>query len=184
MRPHLRIRKQIKRCFTEKTNLNDGLIALMVEEEAWRNLSREFTWNESLLEKYKDKVDWEEISSNSDIEWTVPMLEKFKGRLNWKELSGTRQKSLLSPDVVERFKDRWDWKELSNNSELPIATIRKMADYIDWKTLIDTYRDDLSPDFLKEFEDRIPASALKGSRLWDCIVEEKAARFREEIVLG
>lgn len=168
----------------EKTNLNDGLIALMVEEEAWRNLSREFKWNESLLEKYKDKVDWEEISSNSDIEWTVPMLEKFKGRLNWKELSGTRQKSLLSPDVVERFKDRWDWKELSNNSELPIATIRKMADYIDWKTLIDTYRDDLSPDFLKEFEDRIPASALKGSRLWDCIVEEKAARIREEIVLG
>ncbi len=168
----------------EKTNLNDGLMAQMVKEEAWKNLSRELSWSESLLEKYKDKVDWEYISSNSDIEWTVSMLEKFKGRINWQELSSTRQSSLLSPDVVEHFKDRWDWKELSENSELPIATIRKMADYIDWRFIIDSYRDDLNSDFLKEFEDRIPASALKGTRLWDNIVDEKANKIREEIALG
>lgn len=170
----------------EKTNLNDGLMAQMIEEEAWKRLSVDYPWNETLLEKNKDKVDWEEISSNRNMEWTVSMLEKFKARINWKQLSNTCQKSILTPEVVEKFKDRWDWKELSENTDLPIETIRKMADYIDWKALINRgYRDDIfGIAFLKEFEDRIPASAFKDSSLWSRIVEEKEEMLRAEIVLG
>lgn len=41
----------------EKTNLSDGLMSQMIEEEAWKSLSGDYPWNESLLEKYKDKVD-------------------------------------------------------------------------------------------------------------------------------
>ena len=41
----------------EKTYLNDGLMAQMIEE-AWKNLSGNYLWDESFLEKYKDKVDW------------------------------------------------------------------------------------------------------------------------------
>ena len=170
----------------EKTNLNDGLMAQMIEEEAWKKLSGDYPWNEALLEKHKDKVDWEEISSNIYMEWTISMLEKFKGRILWNRLSNTCQKSLLTSDVVEKFKDRWDWKELSENSDLPIDTIRKMADYIDWKALINRWcRDDIfGMAFLKEFEDRIPASAFKDSSLWRKIVDEKEEMLREEIVLG
>lgn len=170
----------------EKTNLNDGLMAQMIEEEAWKSLSSNYPWSESLLEKYKDKVDWDEISSNREVIWTVSLLEKFKGRINWKELSSSSQSSLLIPDVVERFKDRWDWKELSGNSDLPIETIRKMADYIDWKELINSrYSDEIfGMAFLKEFEERIPASALKDSYLWREIVEEKEKQIREEIILS
>ena len=170
----------------EKTNLNDGLMAQMIEEEAWKSLSGDYPWNETLLEKNKDKVDWEEISSNRNMEWTVSMLEKFKARINWKQLSNTCQKSILTPEVVEKFNDRWDWKELSENTDLPIETIRKMADYIDWKALINRgYRDDIfGMAFLKELEDRIPASAFKDSSLWSRIVEEKEEMLRVEIVLG
>lgn len=169
----------------EKNNLTDGLMALMIEEGAWKELSRDYPWNEALLEKYKDKLDWEEVSGNRDIAWTVPMLEKFKGKINWTQLSNTSQKSILSPDVVERFKDRWDWKELSENSDLPIETVRRMADYLDWKNLVErSYREDFGMAFLKEFEDRIPASAFKDSALWDRIIAEKVEYLRAEIVLG
>ena len=170
----------------EKTNLNDGLMAQMIEEEAWKNLSGSYPWNESLLEKYKDKVDWEEVSNNCNVEWTVSLLEKFKGRINWKQLSNTSHKSILTPEVVEKFKDRWDWKELSENTDLPLATIRKMADYIDWRALIDRgYREEIfGMAFLKEFEDRIPASAFKDSCLWRRIVDEKEELLRVEIALG
>lgn len=170
----------------EKTHLNDGLMAQMIEEEAWKDLSGEYPWNEALLERFKDKVDWEAVSSNSDVAWTVSMLEKFKHRINWSELSRYCSKSLLIPEVVEQFKDRWDWKELSGNSDLPIETIRKMADYIDWKALIDCrYRDDIfSMEFLREFEERIPASSFKDSNLWRKIVEEKAGKLRAEFILG
>ena len=170
----------------EKLNLTNGLMAQMIEEEAWKSLSGSYPWNQSLLEKYKDKVDWEEISSNHYIEWTVPMIEKFIHRINWAQLSRTSQKSLLVPDMVERFKDRWDWRELSENTDLPIETIRKMADYIDWRALIDRgLRDEFfGMAFLKEFEDRIPASALKDSTLWRKIVDEKEDALRAEIALG
>lgn len=151
----------------EKTNLSDGLMAQMIEEEAWKSLSGDYPWNESLLEKYKDKVDWEVISSNYSIEWTISMLEKFKGRIDWTGLSGVSSENLLIPDVVERFKDCWDWKVLSGNNNLPIATIRKMADYIDWKELINSrYNDEIfGMSFLKEFEDRIPAFT-KTATFW------------------
>lgn len=170
----------------EKTNLNDGLMAQMIEEEAWKDLSGDYTWSEALLERFKDKVDWEEVSGNRNVVWTVSMLEKFKNRIDWCELSRTCCKSLLIPEVVEQFKDRWDWKELSENYELPIDTIRKMADYIDWKALIDCrYRDDIySLEFLKEFEERIPASSFKDSGLWKRIVEDKVEKLRAEIILG
>ena len=170
----------------EKTNLNDGLMAQMIEEEAWKSLSGDYPWNESLLEKYKDKVDWEVISSNYSIEWTISMLEKFKGRIDWTGLSALSSENLFIPDVVERFKDCWDWKVLSGNYNLPIATIRKMADYIDWKELINSrYNDEIfGMAFLKEFEDRIPTSSFKDSRLWGKIVEEKEKQIRAEIILG
>lgn len=170
----------------EKTNLNDGLMAQMIEEEAWKDLSGDYPWSEALLERFKDKVDWEEVSSNRDVLWTVSMLEKFKNRIDWCALSRTSGKSLLIPEVVEQFKDRWDWKELSENYELPIETIRKMADYIDWKALIDCrYRDDIySMEFLKEFEERIPASSFKNSGLWKRIVDDKVEKLRAEIILG
>lgn len=170
----------------EKTNLNDGLMAQMIEEEAWKDLSGDYPWSEALLERFKDKVDWEEVSGNRNVVWTVSMLEKFKNRIDWCELSRTCCKSLLIPEVVEQFKDRWDWKELSENYELPIDTIRKMADYIDWKALIDCrYRDDIySLEFLKEFEERIPASSFKDSGLWKRIVEDKVEKLRAEIILG
>ena len=166
--------------------MNDGLMAQMIEEEAWKDLSGNYPWSEALLERFKDKVDWEAVSGNRDVAWTVSMLEKFKNRINWSEFSRYCSKSLLIPEVVEQFKDRWDWKELSENSELPIETIRKMADYIDWKALIDRgYRDDIfGMDFLKEFEERIPASSFKDSNLWRKIVEEKVDKLRAEIVLG
>ena len=97
----------------EKTTLNDGLMAQMIEEEAWKDLSGNYPWSEALLERFKDKVDWEAISVNRDVAWTVSMLEKFKNRINWSEFSRYCSKSLLIPEVVEQFKDRWDWKELS-----------------------------------------------------------------------
>ena len=169
----------------EKSNLTDGLMALMIEEEAWKNLSADYNWSEALLEKYRDKLDWDEISSNRNIEWTVSMLEKFKRSINWTEFSRYCPKHLLIPEVVERFKDRWDWKELSENTNLPIETIRKMADFIDWKSLVERgYRDDFGVAFLKEFEDRIPASAFKDSSLWRKIIEHKVEALRTEIVLG
>ena len=157
----------------------------VLKKEAWKYLSENLKWTESLLEKYAEKVDWKEISYNDNIYWTIPMLKKFSRKLDWSVLSNHADRMWFTYEHLETFKDRWDWKELSGNSDLPIETIRKMADYIDWKALIDCrYRDDIfSMEFLKEFEERIPASSFKDSGLWRKIVEDKVDKLRAEIVL-
>lgn len=67
----------------EIKKLNDDFMQRIVDEDAWKELSDELNWSESLLEKYKDKVDWMTISQNSQILWTIPMLKKFQNRINW-----------------------------------------------------------------------------------------------------
>ena len=46
-------------------NLSNDFMAKVLEDAAWKELSGDFAWNEQLLEKYKDKVEWKTISSNS-----------------------------------------------------------------------------------------------------------------------
>ena len=171
----------------ETTTINEGMMALLLEEEAWKSLSDENIWNEELLTKYKDKVDWENISQNSSIYWTVPMLEKFQHRIDWKSLSRTSQKSLLSPEVVEKFENRWDWTILSGNSDLPMETIEKFANRIVWWELLDSYQHDegfFSSEFLHKFEKYISASILKESYLWRALIEEKKQAIQKSICLG
>ena len=64
--------------------------------------------------------------------------------------------------------------------------LNEFQNNIDWKELINSrYNDEIfGMSFLKEFEDRIPASSLKDSRLWGKIVEEKEKQIRAEIILG
>ncbi len=62
-------------------NLSNEFMAKVLEDAAWKELSGDFAWNEQLLEKYKDKVVWKDISDNSYIIWTVSMIEKFKNKM-------------------------------------------------------------------------------------------------------
>lgn len=81
--------------------LSNDFMQKIATEEAWKELSGDFQWNESLLEKYQDKVDWHEVSENTNILWTIPMVQKFKNRIDW-DSSPDMQKKKLS----QRFSSR------------------------------------------------------------------------------
>ena len=163
------------RHFMERLKNNEGRLALQLEEEAWKELSRDIVWTEDMLERYTDKVDWEAICNNNDIHWNVSMLEKFRRQIDWTALSSTRQVSLLTPEIVGQFKKCWDWTVLSGNEELPLETIEAMADSINWKVLVNRYdrHNVFGSTFLDRFAEYIPAGALKDSQLWYALVEEK-----------
>jgi len=78
----------------EKINFCEGVVAQMMESEAWQELSCSINWNETQLEKYADKLDWEKVSRNDNMLWTFSMLEKFKNRINWRALSESIKPSL------------------------------------------------------------------------------------------
>ena len=165
----------------EKSKLNEGMLALQLEEEAWKELSRDIPWTEDLLDRYKDKVDWTAVCNNGDIHWNVAMLEKFRRHIDWTALSNTRQVSLLTPEIVGQFKTCWDWTVLSGNDELPLETIEAMADCINWKELVNRYdrNNVFGSAFFDRFAEYIPASALKESRLWYALIDEKVKALQK-----
>ena len=168
-------------------NLSNDFMAKVLEDAAWEKLSGDFPWSEQLLEKYKDKVVWKEISENSNILWTVSMIEKFKNKIDWEELSGSDNEHLFTAENLEKYKDYWNWRELSRNSYLILTPelLDQFADYWDWNEIIDyCCRDALySMEFLEKYKDYIPASALQRSCLWEKLVEDEAKRLKVQILL-
>lgn len=71
---------------------NDEFMRNILVEEAWKDLSLGFAWSEPLLEKYQDRVSWEDISLNPYIRWTIPMVGKFSKRINWRDFLGVRRR--------------------------------------------------------------------------------------------
>lgn len=169
----------------EKTKFDNTLLESMLKQQAWKDLSIDFAWTETLLEKYRSRLDWKRITANRNIAWTPSMLERFKRLIDWKEMSRTSVACLLLPEVVERFQNWWDWKELSANGALPFDTIERMADRIDWGVLVNSSRYADSPytrAFLEKWADRIPADSLVESNLWYDLVGEKARDIQRRIM--
>lgn len=164
----------------------DAIVSQELNKEAWKKLSREFKWNEELLTKYQGDIDWEELSSNTEMLWTASILEKFKIYINWKVLSSYAPEKLLTPKIIEQYADKWDWHELSNNSnlELSYALLDKFADKWDWERIINRWCGEelYTPEFLERYKGFIPGEAFHGSNLWDRLIEKRVNELAEEIV--
>lgn len=168
--------------------LGNDFMQLIADEGAWKELSNELSWTEALLEKYQDKIDWQELSGNFNVLWTVPMLQKFKNRINWEKLSRCADEKTLTENCIETFKDRWSWSELSGNRSINSYLLEKFADKWDWESVIDSYHnnyffsDENAIEFYERYKEYIPAAKLQGSSLWNEIVEQRKHQILSEIL--
>ena len=123
-------------------DLNKDFMEKVLDDAVWKKMSKELSWNETLMEKYKDKINWMEISENGNILWTSSMLEKFKGLLNWNILSDSSVECLFTQTNLERFEKYWNWSILSENRSVKFTPklIDRFVDNWDWKKLIDIHR--------------------------------------------
>lgn len=171
----------------EKKVLSNDFMQRIAEETAWKELSSDLHWSESMLDKHKDKVDWKEISSNSKILWSISMLQKYKGLLDWDELSENICEDSLTEDCISCFVEKWNWSKLSSNSELNLSAslLEKFIDRWDWSEIIDRWNDDIIEgkgiDFYEYYKDHIPAGELQRSRLWNEVVNQTKKQIMTEI---
>ena len=84
--------------------LSNEFMEKVLNDSAWKELAGNFQWTEQMLEKHKTKVDWKEISKNSNIVWTPAMLDKFRKCIDWKVLSNTGCETILTEETQEQFK--------------------------------------------------------------------------------
>lgn len=168
--------------------LSNDFMQQIADEAAWKELSGNLSWTEALLEKYHDKVDWQEVTMNQNILWTVPMLQKFKHRIHWDKLSECAGNNVLTENCIETFKNKWNWTELSRNYRfsLTIELLEKFANYWDWDAIIngcsgDLYSSANAIEFYERYKEYIPAAKLQNSTLWDIIVNQRECQIMAEI---
>jgi len=174
----------------ETNDLGDYLIRKNVRKEAMREISRDYPLNEEMLKKYRNELDWAEVSDNSNIGWTVAMIERWKNKLDWKVLSNTSNTALLTTEVIEKFKNQWDWETLSMNTDLILSfdLIDKFIDCWDWSNLINRQfhnEDGFSYwELLSRYRQYIPVEDIERTCLWSFLVDEEISVIRKELVLG
>lgn len=146
--------------------LSNDFMQSIVTESAWKELSSDFSWSETLLDKCTSKVDWNEISKNPNILWTIPMLKQFERYLNWTLLSEYINERSLSDESIAAFESSWDWSALSENGNLKLsyALLDKYIDRWDWYKIINRWGEALFSktgiDFYEKYKEYIPAGEL------------------------
>ena len=93
---------------------NNEFLNSVLESEAWKEVSDNESLSMDMLDKYADKLDWEEISGNRDIVWTLDGINKFANRLNWSDFSQNCSDHIINEVTLQKFASRWDWKAISN----------------------------------------------------------------------
>jgi len=171
----------------QTSKFNEEFFANVREMEIWKLLSCDngFSWSETLIDRYQDKIDWKSLSENNNVQWTASMLEKYKNRLDWKALSERGCDGLFSTENLKRFSSKWNWSALTTNSSVrwTMEKVEEFKDFIDWGALIDDWNNDLfTLDFFEKYKDYFPISSLQQSRLWSAILEIHKKKLIEQIL--
>ena len=174
-------------------NFNEEFFANVREMEVWKRLSgdTDFSWSETLIDRYQDKLDWKSLSENSNVQWTTSMLEKYKSKLDWKALSergyngNYSSNCLYSSENLRRFSSKWDWSALSENSSVRWTSekLDEFKDFIDWGKIIDCWNNDCHTlEFFEKYKDCFPVTSLQQSRLWDVVMDIYRDKLKEQIL--
>lgn len=170
-------------CNELKNEVLDSIISV----KAWDDISLNFSFNEEMLKKYADKLNWKKVSQNSAIQWTVKLVERWADRLDWEELSDSDNEYLLTPDVIAYFINRWNWGKLSRNYSISLNPlfIDRFVDHWDWAELIDRYdgvENLYSRDFYERYRKYIPMHTfLNDSHLLRELQDKEVSRIKEEL---
>ena len=167
--------------------LKDEVLDSIINANAWNEISSSFGLNEGMLEKYADKLNWHEVSQNTEIHWTVKLLEKWADRLDWEKLSDSANDYLLTPDVIAYFVNRWNWHKLSGNNNLKLNNlfIDRFVDYWDWEELINSYfrgEELYNRDFYDRYRKYIPMHPfLNRSNLLEELQRQEVEHLKKEL---
>lgn len=167
----------------EPITSNDFLNSVL-EAEAWKEISQRESLSMDLLEKYADKVDWEEVSSKGNVMWTMDGIAKFANRIHWDDFSRRCPDSLISETSLQKFSNLWDWKQISNRDVVynDWKLLEQFADKINWGEVITSYHIEKPLDFFVRFKQYIPMSKLQDSHLWNEMVVDRARNIYQKAI--
>lgn len=128
--------------------LNDELLKEYHNKLDWDKVSgnSEIKWTSAMIDRWGEYLNWKIFSERANEELLIPeLIEKFKDRWDWSELSDNTNLKLTF-DLIDKYIDRWNWEKLinrgwySNISDLySIDFFNRYAQYIPMEVFEESY---------------------------------------------
>ena len=85
----------------------------------WLSKNESIPWTIELIEKFKEKWDWEYdnwsgyegLSGNPTLPWTLELIEKFNEEWDW-EILGKKWYLPWTIEFIKKHEDKWNWDTL------------------------------------------------------------------------
>lgn len=163
-------------------------------------LSIEIPWTSSIIEKYKDQINWTRFCERTDVKWNE-VISKFTNFIDWKILSKNETVNWNLSRIVEyenlidfkvlsinpkvewtrlllnRYKDKLDWSMLALNSAVCWNSIllNEFKDKVSFYSLTQSSSFAWSTDILMMYKDKWNSDCdyFIGKRCNDCLFEEE-----------
>lgn len=122
----------------------------------WSKISR-FQLPEEFIRKYKDKLDWNNITTNGSL--SEDFIEENKCLINW-NLVGMGQ--VLSEKFIERYKYEISWYDIIRYQDLSEKFIWDNRQRVSWDLVFQNQP--VTGDFIEKCLEKIPE--LNTERIW------------------
>ena len=167
----------------EQLPLNNFLKKAL-EDDTWKYISERYVFSMEMLEKYSDKLNWDDITINCHNLWTVKGVEKLADKINWNIFSRNCPKEFVCEEILVKFSDKWDWSEMSSRKEFynNWNLLEKFKDKADWNRIIKGWEIERPVEFLTKFKKYLPLDKIQETRLWSDLVLKYADMLIKEIV--
>ncbi|TQO38693.1 hypothetical protein GQ41_3353 [Arenibacter algicola] len=93
-------------------------------------LNKNIDWSNQLLDRYADRWEWEWLMMRAIVA-SPRNIAKYKDRYDWDKLSSNRHLK-LTEDLLDTYLENWNWIKLSSNSSLVLdkRSIEKYKDQL------------------------------------------------------
>lgn len=150
-----------------KTNPLTALELFRKEEVklAIRELSAaEYTcWNDDLIHKYRDFIDWDLLSGNLSLRWSKELIMRYEDKWEWRALSYVIANVLEQIDfrhILFIFKDSISWSIICQGINITPLLVEDYPEHIDWQALSSNKLFNWSEDFVEKHKDQMDWEAF------------------------
>ena len=111
------VRKEAMKEISRNFPLTEAMMHNYRNELDWSEVSRNgsINWTASMMEFLEHRIDWSVFSSYADERILTPsIIERFRDKWDWKELSENTNLH-LSYELIDKYIDKWNWSSLIGN---------------------------------------------------------------------
>ena len=160
------IQKEAMKKISSDYPLTDELLKEYRSDLDWEEVSENsnIKWTAVMIDRWGEYLNWKTFSERANEELLIPeLIERFKDRWDWSELSANSDLK-LTYDLIDKYSDRWDWNRLINrgwyNDGCDLYSIDFLNRYVQYIPMEDFEKSNLWDSIVEEEEKAIKKAIM------------------------